>query len=126
MKNFDVQQVIEKYGIENIRVFGPGHDTQITFPYFNIERRWVQYKLVEKTYKLTENYKIELQRVDTLCEDNIRYYLSDFNSLVMDGVYNVYQTTPDGYGALYKKLDRIKEKEESIWRKIIKRFTFSG
>jgi len=126
MKNFDIQQVIEKYGIENIRVFGPGHDTQITYPYFNIERKWVQYKPVEKKYKLTENYKIELQRVDTLCEDNITHYLCDFNSLVTEGVYDVYQTTPDGYGVIYKKIDRVEVKEKSVWRKIIKHFTFSG
>lgn len=126
MKNFQILEKVELYGIENIRVFGPGVDTQPTFPYFNIEREWVQYKLVQKKYKLSENYKIELQRVDAPHADTITHYLSDFNSLVMRGVYDVYQTTPDGYGVLYKMINRVEVKEESVWRKIIKRFTFSG
>lgn len=113
MNNFDIRLTVSTYGIKNIRVFGEGVVTKHTFPYATTTQ-FMEYLLVESKYRMTENYKLTLspcvdakQRINHTPEQQ-HYYISDFNSLVRDGVYRVYVLDSDGYTPLTPlKVDKL-------------------
>jgi hypothetical protein len=72
-KMMDIQKIVSKYGGDNILILDPDHPED-------------RFSISEIIYPLLRGYKIDLRSPKT----SIRYYISDFNQLVKQGLIKIF------------------------------------
>jgi hypothetical protein len=89
-----LKQAIESFGIKNIRIFGPGQ--KVGDIHINEVIQRAEFYICQERYKFKDNYKMSLESVDkTAHKEN--FYISDMESLIRNGVYQIYVMNIDGY-----------------------------
>jgi len=105
MQKWTVKSLVEEYGVPNIRVFMPmrplefaGFIPGIAFKSNNSPEHIVECMVVERQYKISENYKIELQATNPIFGYE-RFYISDFEQILRqeNSGFKVYILNIDGY-----------------------------
>lgn len=91
------ENVIDK-GIENVRFFAQVGKIEAIIGNFSVsssnKTTWVECKITEDRYKVSDGYKITLQPLDYMNYVSENYYQSDFESLINSG--NILMKENDG------------------------------
>ena len=87
-----LKKIFHEFGIPNIRVFI--HDENETNGFYsNPNFGWNEYEIDESRYRISENYKIGLKKVNPICNnpemkfftdhfDKCSFYLSDLGAIL--------------------------------------------
>lgn len=103
-----IKQVIEEYGVANVRVFMPMSRLQyagiipgIAFT-DSSDTTETECSVDESRYRVEDNYKVTFRALDKMFGYE-HFYITDFNSLVerAPDTYRIYVLTPDGYQRIY-------------------------
>jgi len=89
----DIQNLIQQYGVENLRLMIKMHPLRkaffITYTSSNDPLIPVMCKIVEDRYKLKDNYKIEVKSENEAFGKE-SFYISDLNHLIRDKQVRVF------------------------------------
>jgi hypothetical protein len=107
----DLQQLVEEYGVKNLRFFIPLSKLQyagflpgIAFRCSGRPEESVECVICESRYKAAEGYKITLKALSPEYGKET-YYQSDLCSIIRDNPeYKMFVLTPDGYTRIDNKV----------------------
>lgn len=101
--SFNIQQVIEDYGIRSLRVFM----TLSTNPKKANLRTQLKVYMFHPT---KSNVGIQLERMDVVLGPIYKFDIESFNNAVTQGEVDVYVKSPDGYSPIHVTVKNLQPK----------------